>query len=301
MSIQVEHLSKFYGAQQAVKDISFTVNKGEIVGFLGPNGAGKSTTMKMLTGFLIPDGGQLSVLGKAVTPEQTETRKHIGYLPEHNPIYLEMYVREYLQYVARIYKVPAVRVDEVIQMTGLQKEAHKLNRELSKGYRQRVGLAQAIIHDPDVLILDEPTSGLDPNQLVEIRSLIRQLGETKTILFSTHIMQEVQALCERVIIIDKGTIVADGLWKQLDAGYEGAVKIVVHFSRPVFDSSWHEIPGYKHHELIGQNRYVVSGVGSDLNEKIFDFAVSKQLKILELQNQESSVESIFQQLTRRTS
>lgn len=301
MSIQVENLSKFYGDQQAVKDVSFTINKGEIVGFLGPNGAGKSTTMKMLTGYLVPDGGSVNILDTAVTPEETRIRKHIGYLPEHNPVYLDMYVREYLLYVARLYNTPASRIKEVIDLTGLKTEAHKIIRDLSKGYRQRVGIAQAILHDPEILILDEPTSGLDPNQLVDIRNLIKQLGETKTILFSTHIMQEVQALCDRVIIIDKGAIAGDGSWKSMGEGYEGLSTVIITLSRPVFDASWREIEAYRKHELIGENRYAVTGVGSNLNEQLFDFAVSKNLKILEMQLQQTSVENLFQKLTRKSS
>ncbi len=212
LSIQVAHLSKVFGHQRAVDDISFEVAKGEILGFLGPNGAGKTTTMRMITGYLAPDEGEILVDDQPVREETTSIRAKIGYLPENNPLYTDMYVREYLRYVARVYKMqhPADRIEEVLLQTGLLTESHKLISSLSKGYRQRVGLAQAILHDPDVLILDEATSGLDPNQLIEIRQLIRELGKEKTILLSTHIMQEVQALCDRVIIIHKGKIVADG-------------------------------------------------------------------------------------------
>ena len=211
MSIQVEQVVKVYGEQVAVDHISFTIGKGEVVGFLGPNGAGKSTTMKMLTGFLKPDGGNIAVCGLPVVGEALETKKKIGYLPELNPLYPDMYVREYLQMRAGLYglKNPAERIEVVIGMTGLTPESHKEIGQLSKGYKQRVGLSAALLHDPEVLILDEPTTGLDPNQLAEIRTLIRELGKTRTILFSTHIMQEVEAVCERVIVISKGKIVAD--------------------------------------------------------------------------------------------
>jgi ABC-2 type transport system ATP-binding protein len=211
MSIEVKNLYKYYGNQAAVKDISFTVNSGEIVGFLGPNGAGKSTTMKIITGFIPSSGGEVKVCGLPVDVDSLDTRKKIGYLPEHNPLYLDMYVKEYLEFVGNIYKIKNVRqrVAEMIKAVGLEVEQSKKIGMLSKGYRQRVGLAAAIIHDPEVLILDEPTSGLDPNQLVEIRDLIKSIGKKKTVMLSTHIMQEVEAICDRVVIINKGEIVAD--------------------------------------------------------------------------------------------
>jgi ABC-2 type transport system ATP-binding protein len=217
MSIKVDHILKVYGAQKAVDTISFEVKQGEIVGFLGPNGAGKSTTMKMITGYLTPDGGKIEVCGLPVEGEALATKKKIGYLPELNPLYQEMYVREYLGFVAGLHKIPSPekRVEEVVQLTGLTPEANKLIEQLSKGYKQRVGLAAALIHDPEVLILDEPTTGLDPNQIIEIREVIRKLGKEKTILFSTHILQEVEALCNRVIIINKGKIVADASLQEL--------------------------------------------------------------------------------------
>ena len=206
MAVRVEHITKQYGTQKAVDDLSFEVGSGEILGFLGPNGAGKSTTMKIITGYLTPDAGKTLVNGVSTAEQPLETKRSIGYLPEHNPLYPELYIREYLRIIGRMQKIPdlAQRVEEVIELTGLTRESRKKIGALSKGYRQRVGLAQALIHDPDVLILDEPTSGLDPNQLAEIRGLIRDLGKTKTIIFSTHIMQEVQAICDRVVIIDKG-------------------------------------------------------------------------------------------------
>ncbi|MFN5479014.1 MAG: ATP-binding cassette domain-containing protein [Chitinophagaceae bacterium] len=211
MSIHVSHISKRYGLQKAVDDISFEVGSGQIVGFLGPNGAGKSTTMKMITGFLQPDSGEISVCGIPVKGEAIASKRKIGYLPEHNPLYTEMYVREYLGFIAKLHGVTdaGLRIEQVIQRVGLDPESSKRIEQLSKGYRQRVGLAAALIHDPEVLILDEPTTGLDPNQIVEIREVIRELGKTKTILFSTHILQEVEALCDRVIIINKGKIAVD--------------------------------------------------------------------------------------------
>ena len=217
MSIEVKNLYKYYGDQAAVKDISFTVNSGEIVGFLGPNGAGKSTTMKIITGFIPSSNGEVKVCGISVDVDSLETRKKIGYLPEHNPLYLDMYVKEYLEFVGNIYKIKNVRqrVDEMIKSVGLEVEQGKKIGMLSKGYRQRVGLAAAIIHDPEVLILDEPTSGLDPNQLVEIRDLIKSIGKKKTVMLSTHIMQEVEAICDRVVIINKGEIVADNKASEL--------------------------------------------------------------------------------------
>ncbi len=302
MSIHVTHLSKQFGTQTAVDGISFTVGKGEILGFLGPNGAGKTTTMRMITGYLAPDQGEITINDIPVTTDNATAKKLIGYLPEHNPLYLDMYVREYLLYVARIYKIdrPHTRMEDVIRMTGLTAESHKIIRSLSKGYRQRVGLAQAILHDPQVLILDEPTSGLDPNQLVEIRQLIRELGKEKTILLSTHIMQEVQALCDRVIIISQGRIAGDGNIEMLSRGLSTGYRVDVRFSRPVLDTTFPQIQGYIAHETLGENRYLIQGDQSTLNEAVFDFAVSKNLKILEMSTMTESVEHIFQQLTARS-
>lgn len=299
MSIQVHHLSKLFGTQRVVDDVSFNVGKGEILGFLGPNGAGKTTTMRMITGYLSPNEGQIIVNDKIVAEEDSTSRAGIGYLPEHNPVYLDMYVKEYLRYVARIYQLtePWKRINDVIGLTGLKSESHKIIRQLSKGYRQRVGLAQAIIHDPEVLILDEATSGLDPNQLIEIRQLIRELGKDKTILLSTHIMQEVQALCDRVVIIHKGKIVADGNIQMLSQGLSELYKVEVTFSRLVADLTFAEINGYIAHQKTGNLKYIISGKENTLNEAIFDFAVSKNLKILEMSTVQESVENIFQQLT----
>jgi ABC-2 type transport system ATP-binding protein len=299
LSILVSHLTKVFGSQKAVDDISFQVAKGEILGFLGPNGAGKTTTMRMITGYLVPNEGEILIDNQPVKEENVEIRSKIGYLPENNPLYVDMYVREYLQYIARIYKInnASKRISEVLSMTGLLPESHKHIRSLSKGYRQRVGLAQAILHDPEVIVLDEATSGLDPNQLVEIRQLIHSLGKEKTILLSTHIMQEVQALCDRVIIINKGKIVADGSITMLSQMLSKNYRVRVTFSRSVFDQTFTEIEGYVSHDAIGDTTYVISGKESSINEAIFDFAVRKNLKILALVPLEESVEHIFQQLT----
>jgi ABC-2 type transport system ATP-binding protein len=303
LSIQVNHLSKYFGTQKVVDDISFNVAKGEILGFLGPNGAGKTTTMRMITGYLSPDEGEIIVSGTPVSEDNTRSRAGIGYLPEHNPLYLDMYVKEYLRYVARIYQLsdPWHRINGVIGLTGLKSESHKQIRALSKGYRQRVGLAQSILHDPEVLILDEATSGLDPNQLIEIRELIKHLGENKTILLSTHIMQEVQALCDRVVIINKGKIIADGNIRMLSQGLTQTYKVQVVFSRPVADLTVSQIAGYISHESKAKSTYIISGKDSSLNESIFDFAVAKNLKILEMTTLQESVENIFQQLTAQAS
>ena len=303
MAIAVTNLSKHFGQQIAVNDVSFQVAKGEILGFLGPNGAGKTTTMRMITGYLSADSGEITVNEIPVSEDNHQIKASIGYLPEHNPLYLDMYVVEYLHYVARIYKInqPQKRIEEVLEMTGLRSEQHKHIRSLSKGYRQRVGLAQAILHDPEVLILDEPTSGLDPNQLVEIRQLIRDLGKEKTILLSTHIMQEVQALCDRVVIINKGKIVGDGNIQLLSENLSQQYRVEVIFSRPVIDQTLSLIQGYETHESHGANRYIITGNKDSLNEAIFDFAISKNLKILEMTTIRDSVENIFQQLTNKPS
>lgn len=299
MSIKVSHLTKVFGLQRAVDDISFEVGKGEILGFLGPNGAGKTTTMRMITSYLAPDEGEILVDDQPVNEEATSIRAKIGYLPENNPLYIDMYVREYLRYVARIYKLQNAhdRIEQVLNQTGLTRESHKLISSLSKGYRQRVGLAQAILHDPAVLILDEATSGLDPNQLIEIRQLIRDLGKEKTILLSTHIMQEVQALCDRVVIINKGKIVADGNIPMLSQMLNKQHRAKVTFAAPVNVKAFNEIDGYASHEYKGNATYIIAGHAPTINEAIFDFAVRNQLKILEMSTLEESVEHIFQQLT----
>lgn len=300
MSIEVKNLTKFYGAQAAVNDISFTVGKGEVVGFLGPNGAGKSTTMKIITGFIPGTSGEVKVCGIPVDIDALETRRKIGYLPENNPLYLDMYVREYLEFVGKIYHVPNLknRVDEMIGQVGLEVEQNKKIGMLSKGYRQRVGLAQAIIHDPEVLILDEPTSGLDPNQLVEIRELIRQIGKSKTVMLSTHIMQEVEAICDRVIIIKTGKIVADNTASELQ--YEEDHQVVfVEFEGNVSKNQILKVPAINKAEKVGETAWLVESKGDiDLRKVIAQFAQQNNLLVLTLRKEERSLEEVFKSLTK---
>lgn len=300
MSITVKHLTKNYGEQTAVNNISFKANKGEILGFLGPNGAGKSTTMKIITGFIPASDGHVEVCGMDVNDYPIEIRKKIGYLPEHNPLYLDMYVKEYLSFVAKIYKLKNVkdRVSDVIQKVGLEKEQHKRIAALSKGYRQRVGLAQAIIHDPEVLILDEPTSGLDPNQLVEIRALIKKIGKEKTVMLSTHIMQEVEAICDRVIIIKNGDLVANNTASELQNQSEEQV-IYVEFEGNVSRNQLNKIQDVQRVEKISENSYLISGAKSaDLRKTIAFFAQQNNLLILTLKVEEQSLEEVFKTLTK---
>ena len=301
MSVEVSNLTKSYGLQKAVDDISFSVKKGEVLGFLGPNGAGKSTTMKILTGFIGATAGVAKVAGFDVHEKPLEVNKRVGYLPENNPLYLDMYVREYLQFVARIYRLSDAKqmINDVIERTGLQKEAAKRIGQLSKGYRQRVGLAQAIIHDPEVLILDEPTSGLDPNQLVEIRQLIKDLGKEKTVIFSTHIMQEVQAICDRVVIINNGKIVADGSIDMIRNFKKKEIAVQVEFSRHVNQNTLQKITEVKRFEKITDTKFIFySDETVDLRPIIFDFAVEKSLQLIEMYQQQTSVEDVFQSLTK---
>ena len=303
MSISVENLTKVYGIQRALDAISFSAKKGEILGFLGPNGAGKTTTMKILTGFVPQTSGKASVCGFDTSAQSMEVRRRIGYLPEHNPLYKGQYVREYLQFVARLYHVPnaAVKVEEMIGRTGLAPEAHKQIGELSKGYRQRVGLAQAMLHDPEVLILDEPTSGLDPNQLADIRTLIRELGREKTVLFSTHIMQEVEALCHRVVIINKGRIVADDPIGQLQERLAGDTIVTAEFATMVERHLLARIKGVKSVEHLGGNRYRISAAkDTDIRVGIFEFAAAHHVSLLEMHREEQSIEGIFQLLTKES-
>ncbi|MBR9922710.1 MAG: gliding motility-associated ABC transporter ATP-binding subunit GldA [Bacteroidetes bacterium] len=298
MSVIVEGLTKIYDTQRAVDDISFKANKGEILGFLGPNGAGKTTTMKVITTFIPPSAGKVSVCGFDVEKQPMEVRRRLGYLPEHNPLYREMYVREYLQFIARLHKDPLSRVDEMIELTGLQRESHKHIGALSKGYRQRVGLAQALLHDPEVLILDEPTSGLDPNQLVEIRQLIKKIGEEKTVIFSTHIMQEVQALCDRVLIINQGKLVADDPIDRLQERISGRSLVTVEFAKEVKLSDLESISGVDSVKKLGRNRWeLTSSESKDVREAVFNFAVSANKPLLELHKETLSVENVFQHLT----
>lgn len=301
MSIIVDHLTKIYGTQRAVDSISFAAKKGEILGFLGPNGAGKTTTMKILTGFVPQSGGKASVCGFDTESQSMDVRRRIGYLPEHNPLYKNQYVREYLRFAARLYDVPnaAKRVEEMIDRTGLGPEAHKLIGMLSKGYRQRVGLAQAMLHDPEVLILDEPTSGLDPNQLSDIRALIRELGSAKTVLFSTHIMQEVEALCHRVVIINKGRIVADDSIEQLQGRVLGEAFVTVEFAGAIDKALLAKIKGVKGVEDMGSNRYRLRAPkGTDVRVGVYEFASSQHVALLEMHREERSIEDIFQALTK---
>lgn len=302
MSVKVQDLTKIYGSQNAIDNISFDIAEGAIVGLLGPNGAGKSTTMKILTGFIPQSSGQAWVHGYNVAENSLEVRRLTGYLPESNPLYTDMYVQEYLHYVAGFYQVArkSARVKEMIDITGLGIEQHKKIGQLSKGYRQRVGLAQAMIHDPKVLILDEPTSGLDPNQLVEIRKLIIEIGKQKTIILSTHIMQEVEAMCERVIIINRGKMVANDSVAQLQKKATGAASVQVEFSAAVEAAVLKKLPGIIDVKNEGGNRWLVSGnAKADIRKLLFDFAVQKQLTVLSLNQRENSLEEVFRELTRK--
>ncbi|MCG7501104.1 gliding motility-associated ABC transporter ATP-binding subunit GldA [Tenacibaculum sp. Mcav3-52] len=296
MSIQLTEISKTYGTQKAVNNISFSAKKGEIVGFLGPNGAGKSTTMKILTGFIQPSEGTVLVSGIDVISNPIEAQKKIGYLPEHNPLYLDMYVREYLQFQASLHNIKNSKVNETIEKVGLTIEAHKKINQLSKGYRQRVGLAAAILHDPEVLILDEPTTGLDPNQLVEIRQLIKELGKDKTVLLSTHIMQEVEAMCDRVIIINKGEIVINKPISELKTDNEQVIKVTFDYKlEEQFIKRLPNIVSYKN--TLENNWILVFNSKEDMRPVIFDFAQENGLKILGLNTENKNLESLFRELT----
>ncbi|HMR14895.1 MAG: gliding motility-associated ABC transporter ATP-binding subunit GldA [Confluentibacter sp.] len=296
MSIQVAGISKLYGNQKALNNVSFTVEKPEIVGFLGPNGAGKSTMMKILTTYLVANEGTALVNGFDVNNHTQQVQQSVGYLPEHNPLYAEMYVKEYLAFNASIYSIDKQRINEVVELTGLTTEAHKKIGQLSKGYRQRVGLANALLHNPDVLILDEPTTGLDPNQLIEIRNLIKTIGKTKTVFLSTHIMQEVEAMCDRVIIINKGEIVADKKLKELRESKEQVV--IVEFDFRVEDAFLLKLPKVKNvnntHDFVYEITFSTS---EDMRSHVFDFAHDNQLKILQLNQKNASLESLFRELT----
>lgn len=301
MSVSVAGLTKRFDDQIAVNELSFEARPGEILGFLGPNGAGKTTTMKMICGYIPPDEGTAVVEGYDVNESPLQARRKIGYLPEHNPLYDEMYIREFLRFVASIHKIEDkdTRIEEVITMTGLEKEKNKVIGTLSKGYRQRVGLAQAIIHDPAVLILDEPTSGLDMNQLIDIRQLIRDLGKEKTVIFSSHIMQEVQALCDRVVIINNGTLVADEPIGRLTARMGQGQTIHLEVERAgVSDAVFSSIPGVDHVTREG-NIYVISSTGGqDIRKLVFETAVKSSLVILEMKLDRANVEEVFRKLTK---
>lgn len=300
MSVVVKGLTKNYGSQKAIDSLDFTINKGEIVGLLGPNGAGKTTTMKILTGYMPATSGYAEVGGHDLEKSSREVRKIIGYLPEHNPLYKEMYVREYLSFVADIMGVsnPRDRIEEMIEQTGLGREQHKLISALSKGYRQRVGLAQALLHDPEVLILDEPTSGLDPNQLAEIRTLIKNFGEEKTVIFSSHIMQEVQALCDRVIILNKGKIIVDDPIHKLQHRVSSSKMIHLLFNKPTDASALAKVKGVVELNVIDHKNVelVVEGE-DDIRPQVFKEVVKNGWVILEMRQDAVSVEDIFQELT----
>lgn len=298
MSIEVSNISKSYGTQKALDNISFTVAKGEIVGFLGPNGAGKSTLMKILTTSLSADEGSAKVNGHDIATQQKEVQKSVGYLPEHNPLYLDLYVREYLEFNADVYNVPKARINEMIALTGLTNESHKKIGDLSKGYRQRVGLASALLHNPDVLILDEPTTGLDPNQLVEIRAVIKNAGKDKTVFLSTHIMQEVEAICDRVIIINNGKIVTDKKLHNLKENVEQVIE--VEFDYRIEEQAVAKIPHLKSFKNTFENVWELTFESDkDMRPAVFDFAHDNGLKTLQLNQKNKNLEAIFREMTKK--
>jgi len=302
MSIEVKNLLKVYGEQKAVNNISFKVGKGEIVGFLGPNGAGKSTTMKIITGYLEQSSGDAYVCGMNVTDKPLETKKKIGYLPELNALYYEMYVREYLAFVAEIHKIEnrKSKIENVIQLTGLTVESKKKIGQLSKGYKQRVGLAAALIHDPEVLILDEPTSGLDPNQIIEIREVIKKQGKDKTVLFSSHILQEVEAICDRVIIIDKGVLVADDKLSNLRQHSSSSNTVKVSFKESVENDLLQNLPAAKSvNKLDANNWQLATDNPEQLRKQILELSLQHNLNIVSLQSESQSLEDVFRSLTQK--
>ena len=302
MSVEIRHITKLYGQQKALDEVNFSIKKGELVGFLGPNGAGKSTLMKIITGFIPADSGEVLVNNQTVSAQNLEIRKAIGYLPEHNPLYTDLYVKEFLEITAGFYAIKnkKQRVAEMVQLTGLEREQHKKIQALSKGYRQRVGLAQALIHDPDVLILDEPTTGLDPNQLEEIRNLILHISRDKTVMLSSHIMQEVEAVCNRVIIINNGKIVADGGINEVKSGsISGTQTVVAEFDTLVEEKELLALPGVV--KATSDHRFwlLQSDGKKDIRPGIFEFAVDKKIKLLTLQEKQQNLESVFQQITKK--
>lgn len=305
MSIQIENVTRYYGDQKALDDVSFTIKKGEIVGFLGPNGAGKSTLMKIITGYIPPSEGRVIVDGYNVLDNILEVKRRTGYLPENNPLYPEMYVKEYLSFIAGIYRLGAKskdRIAEIIRLTGLTAEQHKKIGELSKGYRQRVGLAQALIHNPDILILDEPTSGLDPNQIIEIRNLISLAGAEKTVMLSTHIMQEVEAVCDRIIIIDRGRIKADKNKSEIykDAREESRT-ILIEFDSNIPGEMLNQVPGLTGIKNVNEKSWLLQSASyDDIRPAVFRFAVDNGLTVLSMQLQEKSLEEVFRSLTSGT-
>ena len=305
MSVSVQNLSKVYADQKAVDNISFVAKKGEVLGFLGPNGAGKSTTMKMLTCYLPPSAGTASVCGLDIVKQPLEVKQKIGYLPENNPLYYDMYVKEFLEFALLVHSPKSEinctkKIKETIDLVGLNLEQHKKIGQLSKGYKQRVGLAQALIHNPEILILDEPTSGLDPNQLVDIRNLIKELGKEKTIIFSTHIMQEVQAVCDRVIIINKGKLVADDKTENLQNILNNEILIEVEFEKTIQVDELQQIQQVHLIDKLSDTSFILHGKNSmQLRKDIFAFAVSKNNALLTLKQENKSLEDIFQQLTNK--
>ena len=301
MSIIVQNVTKQYDTQLALNNVSLEIGKGEIVGLLGPNGAGKSTLMKIITCFIPPTEGSVTVEGFDIWEQSMEVRKRVGYLPEHNPLYLDMYVKEYLGFVAGIHHITGQeankRIDEMIEMTGLNVEMHKKIGALSKGYRQRVGLAQAMIHNPSVLILDEPTSGLDPNQLIDIRNLIKNLGKEKTVLLSTHIMQEVEALCDRVVIINKGVVVANDNIENLTKESDNV--LIVEFDGKVTMEMLRSIAGLKQARSIKDNHWILEPKGDlDIRQDLMRWAINNNVIIKSMQQEETSIEESFQRLTK---
>jgi ABC-2 type transport system ATP-binding protein len=299
MSIEVKNVTKIYGEQKALNDVSFSINSGNIVGFLGPNGAGKSTMMKIITCYLPQSEGNVNVCGYDVVEQPIEVKKRVGYLPEHNPLYPEMYVREYLEFIAGIHKISnkQKRIDEMIDLVGLTIERKKKIGALSKGYRQRVGLAQAMIHDPEVLILDEPTTGLDPNQIVEIRNLIRSIGKDRTVMLSTHLMQEVEAICDQVMIINRGNIVANDKAENLRS-FKNKQVIRVEFDKGVTANQMSSIEGVSDVESINDTTWLLgSSSDKDIRQAVFAFATEKELALLTVQKEEQKMEDIFKKLT----
>ena len=302
MSVVVEHITKIYGTQKALNDVSFDIKSGEIVGFLGPNGAGKSTMMKIITCFLPQTSGKVTVCGYDVTEDPLKVKKNVGYLAEHNPLYLDMYVKENLAFIAGLHHIenPQQRIEQMIEMTGLQVEQKKKIGALSKGYRQRVGLAQALMHDPKVLILDEPTSGLDPNQLQEIRNLIIQIGKEKTVILSTHIMQEVEAVCDRVMIINKGNIVADKFTSELKTLEGGYSLVTIEFDKEPNIADLEKINGVQSIEVLGPKTLQLrTSSETDVRSDIFKYAVEKSLTVLTIHKEEKKLEEIFKDLTQQ--
>lgn len=303
MALEAKNITKIYGQQKALDNVSFNIKSGEIVGFLGPNGAGKSTMMKIITGYIAQNNGDIIINGKNIKTHLSEIQKQTGYLPEHNPLYLDMYVKEYLTFIAQIYGTKGKIKDEVnkiIELTGLNQEKNKQIKALSKGYRQRTGLAAALIHNPEVLILDEPTTGLDPNQIIEMRELISKVGKEKTVLLSTHIMQEVEAICDRVIIIDKGKIVADNPVSQIkDLSSQKFNTVIVEFNSSTSIEQLNQIAGVTKSINISANNWAIeSNFDIDLRPEIFKFAVENNLMVLAMHKKEKNIEDIFIELTK---